>query len=837
MAWLVPSVIATLIGTAILAFCYYYIYLEDKKRYLKIWAVSWLIYMTRYLFLLGFLTWEKSPYLLIGNQTACLVSGVLLLYGSCLFVGKKFPRVFIYIAVVGVLWIFISILNRFSFLVMSLPTFSFLAVIYIWTGYVFCKTSKSSEKEAVIVGVAFILWGIHKADYPFLRPLVWFAPWGYMIGAMLEFISALGLLVLYFRKTKNELAMSRSRLVDAQRIATLGDWTWDLKHKVLSWSDETFRIFGRTPSAFTPTLNEFESAIHPDDHSTYAACRDEALSQNLDVETELRIIRPDDSIRHVHIIFSVIKDAADRPVELSGTVQDITERKRAETKLKEMSNLLLSVTEGTTDAIFVKDLEGKYILANTATCKAMGKSHADVIGQTDRDLFSEETSRVIDKVDAEVIRSGKPVLAEENLITAEGDTVWLANKSPFKDKDGRTIGLIGISRNITEFKQMAREKKILEDRLIQAQKIEAIGTLAGGIAHDFNNILYPIVGMSELLMEDLPKGSQEHENAAEILKAGKRGSKLVRQILALGRRNTEQQKLPLKLQIILKEVMKLIRATIPSNIDIREDISAGCGEIMADATQMHQILMNILTNAFHAVEDGGGLIRVGLHEVHIDAGELVDSALPQGVYARLSIEDTGHGMAPDIMDKIFEPYFTTKEKEKGSGLGLAVAYGIVKEHNGEIKVYSEPGSGSTFHIYLPVIREHAATPGKPAEKRLQKGHEHILVVDDEEPIVKMTTAVLKRLGYQVTSFCSSPEAFTAFKNDPQAFDLVLTDMTMPQMTGNELARKIKEIRQDVPVIICTGFSKDMNRKKAEQTGIDGFLMKPVIKSQVGQLIR
>ena len=380
------------------------------------------------------------------------------------------------------------------------------------------------------------------------------------------------------------------------------------------------------------------------------------------------------------------------------------------------------------------------------------------------------------------------------------------------------------------------ESKKLRDRLLQTQKMESIGNLAGGIAHDFNNILFPIIGLSEVLLEDLPSGSSEHQYASQILKAGERGRDLVKQILAFSRQ-TEQKMMPVRIRRVIKEVLQLGRSTIPSNIDITKNIQSDREMVMANPTQIHQVAMNLLTNAYHAVEPTGGKIFIELNTTELNSDELADSSLGPGKYAVISISDTGCGIEPAMIDKIFEPYFTTKDKDKGTGLGLAVVYGIVKEHQGEIKAYSQVGKGSTFQVYLPLMEMSSENISTEDVVDDSSGVERILLVDDDDSVVRLERLMLERLGYRVTSRTSSVEALEAFRANPGNFDLVITDMSMPNMTGDELAEKLIAIRPDVPVVICTGFSEKINREKAEAMGIQGFLMKPVVKSEMAQTVR
>ncbi|MBF0231964.1 MAG: transporter substrate-binding domain-containing protein, partial [Desulfamplus sp.] len=372
-----------------------------------------------------------------------------------------------------------------------------------------------------------------------------------------------------------------------------------------------------------------------------------------------------------------------------------------------------------------------------------------------------------------------------------------------------------ILQDITDKKNSMDKEKKLTKQLQQAQKLEAIGILAGGISHDFNNILSPILGHAEILLDDIEQKSPLRDSLIEINRAALRAKELVKQILTFSRQGDTDIKL-IKMQPIIKEALKLIRSTIPATIDIRQNIMSKCGPVMADPTQIHQIIMNLGTNAFHAMEDTGGELSVKLYEVELgEHDDLIHVEMPPGIYACLEISDTGTGMNPEIVTNIFNPFFTTKALGKGTGLGLSVVHGIVKSMNGAINVYSEPGKGTRFNIYIPVVKNSFQENFIQSSEPIPKGRGRILLVDDEESIAELEKRMLERIGYEVVSRVSSIEALEAFRSSPDKFDLVITDMAMPKMAGDKLATELIKIRHDIPILLCTGFSYDMEQEKKE----------------------
>jgi PAS domain S-box-containing protein len=380
------------------------------------------------------------------------------------------------------------------------------------------------------------------------------------------------------------------------------------------------------------------------------------------------------------------------------------------------------------------------------------------------------------------------------------------------------------------------DRKAIEANLQQAQKMESIGTLAGGIAHDFNNILFPIVGHTEMMLEDIPENSEFRDSLNQVYTGAMRARDLVKQILTFSRQESGDVKL-MKMQPIIKEALKLIRSTIPTTIEIKQNLQSDCGAIKADPTQIHQIVMNLATNAYHAMEKTGGEINIGLEKVELEEPDLFDSDIKAGKYACLSISDTGKGMDDKLIEKIFDPFFTTKEVGKGTGMGLSVVHGIIKNMHGTIKVYSKLNKGTEFHVYLPIAEDVKKQQGTYKTTVIQGGTEHILLVDDEKSIIEMEKILLQRLGYKVTTRTSSIEALEAFRVTSDKFDLVITDMAMPNMSGYELSVELNKISSGIPILLCTGFSETMSEEKATSLGINGFLLKPIVMKDLSHKIR
>ena len=488
-----------------------------------------------------------------------------------------------------------------------------------------------------------------------------------------------------------------------------------------------------------------------------------------------------------------------------------------EDQLKFQAKLLDAVDQ----SVIATDFKGKILYWNPYSEKMFDWKNSEVIGRNLLNLIIPESSIADATKTHKKIRLGQSWSGEVKVQNRNGKVFpALLTASPVYNDAGEITGSISIMKDLTE-------RKKLEAQLQQTQKMEGIGTLAGGIAHDFNNILAPIILHSQMALEDISPNNPLQMSINEIYKAAKRARDLVKQILTFARKGKDNR-ITLRASMVIKEAIKFLRSTIPTTIDIRYENKTDHDAIYANPTQINQIVMNLCTNAAHSMKENGGAIDVILDTVDIKKDR--KNGIPdlkKGKYLTLTVSDSGSGIAPEILNKIFEPYFTSKKSGEGTGLGLAIIHGIVKSYNGDIAVKSELGHGSTFTVYLPLVDEPFITQ-KEIKLDLPKGTEHVLFVDDEKAAVTAMEKILTRLGYNTTTTTSSPEALDKFRNNPESYDLVITDMTMPEMTGKRLAEEMRFIRPDIPVIICTGFSDQINEEEAKKAGINEFMINPSI---------
>ncbi len=538
-------------------------------------------------------------------------------------------------------------------------------------------------------------------------------------------------------------------------------------------------------------------------------------------------------------VLALKKGAADYVIKrpkhiqkLSQTIFSAIEKQTLRNQQKESEKLLRksearyrSMMESITDPLYICSSDFTVEYMNPAMIKNLGK---DATGEAcHRTLHG--LDHKCDGCTFDRVVKGESI--ETTFISPLDDRNYRVTNMPVYNPDG-TVSKMSIFRDITAYLTAVADKEKALAQLLKSQKMESIGILAGGIAHDFNNILYPIIGFAEISLADLPENHPLKENLEDILKGAKRACDLVKQILLFSSQKDVEQK-PLLPRPLIEEALKLLRATIPSNIVIQQDLHGSKDYVLANQTEFHEIIMNLLTNAYHAMEKTGGTLNVRLNQA-VPGPEL---ALPQGKYCCISIQDNGIGIPPEIQKNIFDPYFTTKEIGKGTGLGLSVAHGIIKRIQGTITVESDPGKGSTFNVFLPITPAPQETEEKSKDQSNRGGNEKILFVDDEQAIAKLGARLLERQGYKVTSKKSSLEALALFKSAPDDFDLVITDMNMPSMVGLELAVKLMEIRPDIPIILCTGFSERIDIETAGSIGIKACIDKPILSVDLYSKVR
>jgi two-component system cell cycle sensor histidine kinase/response regulator CckA len=486
--------------------------------------------------------------------------------------------------------------------------------------------------------------------------------------------------------------------------------------------------------------------------------------------------------------------------------------------------------EESKDVVFITTLEGKFVDINPAGVEVLGyQSKEEMLRWSSvPDIYYHPEDRVVFQQIIE--KQGYVKDYEITFERKDGEPLLgLVTATLVRDVKNNITGYRGIIRDITE-------QKKLEQQLIQAQKMEAIGTMAGGIAHDFNNILAVIIGHAELIREDLAEGGQLRKSAEQIVTASERGAELVKQILAFSRQSQRIRK-PINLSTVIKESLRLLRSVLPTTIEIRQDIRATSAQILADSTQIHQIMMNFGTNAEHAMREKGGILDINLDEVILDTETVKKyQDINPGIYLRLTVSDTGHGMSGKVIKHIFEPYFTTKETGEGTGMGMAVTHGIVKSCGGDISVTSDPGKGTTFNVLFPKIEEKAELE-KELKEKIPGGSERVLLVDDETSLIDAGTQILKRLGYDVVGITDAVAALETVRKDPDRFHLIISDLTMPQLTGIQLAEEIKKINPGISIILCSGFSASLTSEQIKTLGINDFITKPFIRSELAQVIR
>ncbi len=570
--------------------------------------------------------------------------------------------------------------------------------------------------------------------------------------------------------------------------------------------------------------------VHPDDRRTILSriARVVADGRSLD-PLQARFVRLDGTVLHGSTL-GIAHEWEGEPAVLS-IIIDTSERTRAEEALLATEREKAAILDSILDPVVYHGPDRRVIWANRAYAEAVGTSAFELVGH---DCPLQAIARCPDCPVREAAEQGVPKSRERR---SDNGSVWAIQAVPVLDPaSGRVVGVVETLRDLTVQRTAEAERRKLEEGMMRTQRLESLGVLAGGIAHDFNNILAPIIGFTELLLAETPEDAPAYERLRQVGAAGARARDLVAQILAFSR-GSEPERREARLQPVIAEAMELVRASLPSTIGIVHEIDGACDPAVVDPSQLHQIVMNLCTNAAHAMAGASGTLTVALERAEVDeplAARL--GCQGAGRYACLSVTDTGCGMSPETLDRALEPFFTTKPQGEGTGLGLSTVHGIAQSHGGGVRIYSEVGRGTTVSVYLPVVTREAAAAA-PGRRALQTGSESVLVVDDEPALEMLTAEMLRTLGYRVESFHDSREALRAFREDPAGFDLVVTDQTMPHLTGNQLAAAVRFLRPRVPVLITTGYRVPGGGGEVEPVPTTALLMKPYTLSDLSAAVR
>ncbi|MBN1906228.1 MAG: response regulator [Deltaproteobacteria bacterium] len=625
-------------------------------------------------------------------------------------------------------------------------------------------------------------------------------------------------LVLKGKGIEQELVESNRLLKEVQRVARIGSWLYDPVTDVLTWSEEMYDIFGLPHQAGPPLYGDIRTLIHPDDWAPFNMAVTGALRNGTGYSLEIRIIRPSGDLRYLNIRGYAEKDDKGTIKRFIGTTQDITESKR--------SQEALLVSEERYRALFDN------IPINTVVVDRKGKITAFRFPEHEEQILKPAIGDVM-YVDfakyphmdmyRELMESMERGTEKEYLDLRYGDKFLHIRINPYKD------GAIITAIDTTSVRK-------LESELQHSRKMESLGTLAGGIAHEFNNILGIILGNAELAVEYIAQKNPASECVKEIMDASLRAKDVVRQIMSFARRSYVEKR-PMLIASVIRDSVKLIASTIPRGIRISEKILCHSEVILGNKTEVGQIIMNLCKNSEQAIKGGVGEIEVLLEPLILDdlmAAEYEN--LSPGSYIRRAIKDTGEGIAPEIMDRIFEPYFTTKEIDEGLGMGLAVVYGIIKKYDGAIRIKSEPGKGTTVEVLFPVS-ETKVDEIESVSEILPKGSEHILFVDDEPSLVRIAGNIMEQQGYRVTGLTSSMEALNLFIKEPDSFDLIISDISMPDLPGDALVREIHKIRPEIPVILSSGQSDPVGYDLLKELSVVAFAMKPLKRRELIRTVR
>ncbi|WP_321495495.1 PAS domain-containing protein [uncultured Desulfobacter sp.] len=982
-SFLIPGLIAVTTMSLIVAVLYLYLYLNNKDRILQFWSAAWGIYSLRFVIQTSVVLHFLPPWMVVLQEVATLTGTFLCIAGAKAFANKPADTWWWYGAVISIGWVVFAQIVHLPFLAADLPIAFFTGLLFCWSGIIILHQTQIRSPGRIVSGYALILWGIHRADYTFLRPVGWFAPWGFLIAAVLFLTAAIGILLLYYDKIRGELEReiqerkeaesafqeNEKDLKASQRIAHLGSWRLDLDTNKVRWTEELYRMYGFDLALTPPPYSEYMKLFTPESWKQLSTALSKTIETGIPYELELETVWGDGSNGWMWMRGETEKDSAGKIIGLWGAAQDISQRKRAEDALLESEKRLSFVLNGSqlgfwdwdiltgkvtrndiwaemlgytleeiefstkqwTDLHHPDDkdlawqsiqdhLEGrtsvhrieyrmrtkngqyKWILDQAKIVQRdsngnplrMSGTHTDItdlknaeeklkeneqryvraqrmgkVGNWEYDLvngtfwgsemakqiygFDSESDRfTTDEIEnciperervhqalIDLIEKDVPYNLEFDIHPASGLKARTIRSMAevLRDESGAPLKVVGVIQDITEQIESLKQKEKLEKELIQAQKMESIGTLAGGIAHDFNNMLSIILGNSEIMMEDIEPGHPCSSNLKEIRNAAQRSADLTRQLLAFARKQTISPKI-LNPNHVIEGMLKMLKRLIGEDIDLLWRPQTDLWSIKIDPSQIDQILANLCVNARDAIK-GVGKVTIETGNISFDETYCEKhTGFISGNYIVIGVSDNGCGMDRETKTHLFEPFFTTKKNGEGTGLGLATVYGIVKQNSGFINVYSEIDQGTTFKIYLPRYFENSEQKTEnEVQKDSPKGHETILLVEDEDAILKMTRQILERLGYTVLAANTPDEAIKISNVSGIKIDLMITDVVMPSMNGRELAEEILLSFPNMKCLYMSGYPANVIAHRGIlDDGLD-FINKPFSKQDLSIKLR
>ncbi len=851
MDWMVPAIISNFMCTSILSFIYLYLYVMYRERFMKIWGLSWVVYSMRYVLMMAYLATGLRQYPLFSIfLITSLINGIMLVWGTYAFIGRRTPRGwFVSAAVILIVTTVTAIAPSIPDMFEIVLIFEYLAVAYILTGISLIRYRKS--REMVFCGALFILWGLHKADYPFLYDIPSVAPWGYMIGAMFELLVAMSLLLIYFQRVRGELSDREKQYSALVDDAPFGIFRGSLDKAFFSMANPALaHILGY--GALSQLLGIPVNSLFDNSCDSQMLARRLRESGRVD-HTLVRLRKKDGSTFWAITTIKAERDPSGEISSIEGIVQDITEHKESEDAFR-------AIIETTIGFIGTDCFDN----AATTICTWFGVkaaviveiSHIDNAIKPHAIKFDSATpvnpDRYVISYDTASAISRKGFICTGNEIAGEfPDEPLFSDYKPngftaitLTGKNGDPIGLIYCvsdreialpvkmreafviiaTRTASELERIIEDNKryYLEEQLLQAQKMEAVGRLAGGVAHDYNNMLGIIIGFASLAKSDVPPNSPAIPHIDRITDAARRSRDLTQKLLSFSRKDKVKVS-AIRTSELIDRLMPMIQRSIPKNVTL----SSECPQdsvIKTDENQMLQVLLNLANNSADAMPAGGSI------SITCSTTSLSESASAQyvnlkpGAYCTIEITDTGTGIPPNIIKKVFDPFFTTKEKDKGTGLGLATSLAIVQSHNGHIHIVSRPGNGTTMKIFLPAINISAAS--EDSDEDLPAKSPAVLVVDDEISILRITTMMLEKAGFSPFTAESGEIAIDLYKKYRHDISIAIIDLLMPRMDGFDTYRQLMQIDPALKVIFISGIPR--NAATFEERNISGatFLVKP-----------